>query len=386
MRSHIVVAITILLFLPVTAVAAQAGPPAAPSNPAISLEIEQCRCLAAQRSVPVQLIAQESAVVGITAQRSWFGDPHAFGVQQQILHYRALLRGNESAAAAMELLLRLAEADQLELLLKLAVPQFDQAHSDIQALRRQGLLGAQDATELDRYRIQLDQQQRLVDQSVVQASAQLRYLLGMDPAHGPAIHPVLGGAGVTLKTDIEQAIATGLALRPDLNLLRMLISELDPKTLPLALGVLQQAESSVGVPAAGAHPLALLKRSCDDTVLELRRSQLATLLHDLERARVAEIRRAVETVETEVRQMRLAEQTIGTWQERLKDVDTHLKEGTATQLDLSTSRLRLLEARSNLVKHTTEAQIADIRLREAQGILATGCCDGQHIAGTPGTP
>jgi hypothetical protein len=147
--------------------------------------------------------------------------------------------------------------------------------------------------------------------------------------------------------------------------------------------VLQQAESSVGVPAAGSHPLAVLWGSCDDTVVEIRRSQLVTLLQDLEQARVAEIRRAVETVATEVRQMRLAEQTIGTWQERLKDVDTFIKEGTATQLDLSTSRLRLLEARSNLVKHTTEARIAEIRLREAQGILAAGCCDGPHTAGQP---
>jgi hypothetical protein len=350
--------------------------------------MEQCRCLAAQRGLSVRLIAQESALVGIHAQRSWFGDAHAFAVQQQILHYRAAVRGNESAAAALALLLHLSEAEQLELLLKLAVPQFDQARSDIQTLRRQGLLGAQDATELDRYRIQLDEQQRVVDQSVVQASAQLRYLLGMDPAHGPAIHPVLDGAIVTVPINVELAIATGLAMRPDLNLLRMLISELDPKTLPFAQGVLVQVESSVGIPTAGSHPLALLKRSCDDTAVEIRRSQLVTLLQDLEQARVAEIRRAVETVETEVRQMRLAEQTIGTWLERLRDVDRHIKEGTATQLELPTSRLRLLEARSNLVRHTTEARIAEIRLREAQGILATGCCCGPHAVavGQPATP
>jgi outer membrane protein TolC len=350
--------------------------------------MEQCRCLAAQRGLAVRLIAQESALVGITAQRTWFGDAHAFAVQQQVLRYRAEVRANESAAAALDLLLRLSEAERLELLLKLAVPQFDEARKDIQTLRRQGLLGAQDATELDRYRIQLDEQQRLVDASVVQAGAQLRYLLGMDPAHGPRIHPVLEGAiaTVTAPIDVEQAIATGLAMRPDLNLLRMLIGELDFRTLPFALGALQHVESSAGVPPAGSPLLALLKRSCNDTAVEIRRSQLVTLLQDLEQASVAEIRRAVETVATEVQQMRLAEQTIGTWLERLKDVDRHIKEGTATPLDLSTSRLRLLEARSNLVKHATEARIAEIRLREAQGILATGCCGGPPAVGAPAIP
>src|SRR5262249_15406565 len=124
---------------------------------------------------------------------------------------------------------------------------------------------------------------------------------------------------------------------------------------------------------------------CDDTAVEIRRSQLVTLLQDLEQARVAEIRRAVETVATEGQQMRLGEQTIGTWLERLKDVERHIKEGTAAPLDLSTSRLRLLEARSNLVKHTIEARIAEIRLREAEGILATGCCGGPHAVGAPAT-
>jgi outer membrane protein TolC len=245
----------------------------------------------------------------------------------------------------------------------------------MRTLRRQGLVGAQDTTELDRYRIQLDEQQRLLDESVVQASTQLRYLLGMDPVHGPPIHPVVDGANVTVPIDVERAIATGLAMRPDLNLLRMLINELDPKTLLFALGVLQQVDGGLGIPPAGTHPLSILKAPCDQATVELRRSQLVTLLQDREQARAAEIRRAVEDVETEVRQMRLAEQTIGTWQERLKDLDQRMKEGSATPLDITSSKLRLLEARTKLVKHTTEARIAEIRLRESQGILAAGCCD-----------
>jgi outer membrane protein TolC len=368
--------------------AADVRPAASAAQPGVSLDIDQCRCLAARNSAPVRLIAQELQLVEINARRTWCGDPHASSVHRRLLLYRAELRANESAAAALDLFFRLSAAEQIAVLLKLAVPQFDQARADMQTLRRQGLVGAQDTTELDRHRIQLDEQQRLLDESSVQAGAQLRYLLGMDPVHGPPIHPVVGGTHVPVPIDVDRAVATGLTMRPDLNLLRMLIHELDPKTLPFASGVLQQVDGSLGVPSPGAHSLALplLKSSHDDAALEVRRSQLVALLQEREQAKAAEIRRAVEDVETVVRQMQLAERTIRTWQERLKDLDQRLKEGTGTPLDISTAKLRLLEARTTLVKHAAEARIAEIRLHEAQGILATGCCDGRNASETAPPP
>jgi outer membrane protein TolC len=363
-----------------------AAPPSTPADQGVSLDAEQCRRLAAQHAAPVRLISQELQLVDMTAQRTWCGDPHAFSVHRRVLLSRAELRGNESAAAALDLFYRLSAAEQIAVLVKLAVPQFDQARDDIRTLRRQGLVGAQDTTELDRHRIQLDEQQRQLDQSVVQAGAQLRYLLGMDPVNGPPIHPLVDGASARVPVDVQRAIATGLAMRPDLNLLRMLINELDPKTLPFASGALQQADVSLGLPSLGSHPLALLKSSCDEAAVEIRRSQLATLLQDREQARAAEIRRAVEDVETLVRQGQLAEQTIGTWQERLHDLDQRLKEGTGTPLDISTAKLRLLEARTTLVKRTAEARIAEIRLLEAQGLLAAGCNDARPAIDAPPPP
>jgi hypothetical protein len=352
----------------------------------LSFDIEQCRCMAAQNAVPVRLIAQELQLLAITAQGTWCGDPHAFSVQQQLLLYRGEVRSNESAAAALDLFFRLSEAGQVSALIELALPQFDQARDDMRTLRRQGIAGTLDDTELDRHRIQLDEQRRLLDEGVIQANAQLRYLLGMDPVNGPPIHPLVDGASVAVPIDVQGAVTIGLARRPNLNLLRMLIHELDPKTLPLAMGVLQQAEASVGLPTAGAHPLAFLKAKCDDTTVEIRRSQLITLLQDREQAAASEIRRAVETVETDVRQMRLAEQTIGSWQDRLKNLDDRTREGLATPLDISTAKLRLLEARTTLVRHATGARIAEIRLREAQGILAAGCGELRHTIETAPPP
>jgi hypothetical protein len=363
-----------------------AAPPTTPAQPAVSLDVDQCRCLAARNAVPVRLIGQELQLVEIQARRTWCGDPHSSSVHKQLLLQRAEVRSNESAAAALDLFFRLSEAEQVAVLIELAVPQFDQARNDMRTLRRQGIAGAQDDTELDRHRIQLDEQQRLLDESVVQANAQLRYLLGMDPVHGPPIHPVVDGAGVAVPIDVPGAVATGLAMRPNLNLLRMLIHELDQKTLLFAMGVLQQAEAIVGVPTTGSHPFAFLKAKCDDTAVEVRRSQLITLLRDREQAAAAEIRRAVEAVETDVRQMRLAEQTIGSWQERLRNLDDRMREGTATPLDISAAKLRLLEARTTLVRHATEARISEIRLREAQGILAAGCGDVWQPIETSPTP
>src|SRR4051812_9766776 len=85
--------------------------PAEASGPGVPLDYDRCRCLAAQSIIPVQLLGPEMQLVGLAAERAWFGDPHGYAIHQQILLYRAEVRRNEAAAAALDLFFHIAQAE-----------------------------------------------------------------------------------------------------------------------------------------------------------------------------------------------------------------------------------------------------------------------------------
>src|SRR4051812_6255850 len=97
--------------MPVPTVA-HAPTPTDAASPGVPLDYDRCRCLAAQSIIPVRLLGQEMQIVGLAAERAWFGDPHGFAVHQQILLYRAEVRRNEAAAAALDLFFHIAQAER----------------------------------------------------------------------------------------------------------------------------------------------------------------------------------------------------------------------------------------------------------------------------------
>src|SRR4051794_26620493 len=52
-----------------------AAPPPATANPGVPLDLDRCRCLAAQHAVSIRLIDQELHLVANAARRTWCGDP-----------------------------------------------------------------------------------------------------------------------------------------------------------------------------------------------------------------------------------------------------------------------------------------------------------------------
>ena len=107
--------------------------------------------------------------------------------------------------------------------------------------------------------------------------------------------------------------------------------------------------------------------------LEIRRAQLMELLETREQQVASEIRLAVREIETRLRQSAIAAEARASWQQRLTDLKALREVGSATPLEIQQAQLELTAAESALLKQAIAVRLAEVKLKEAQGLLAAEC-------------
>lgn len=295
-------------------------------------------------------------------------------LQQQLLCLRAIHERNQSAGQALQAFYKLAEVRGSTPIIAASQELIEKMEADLGKAKGQGLKVTADRTALARQRLQLGDQQEQLELADAQLSEQLRSLIGLQPGEPTRVIP---RANLTLTVptlDLDEAISVGLARRADLAALRLLLAKLDTQTLPAARSGLSQADPALGVSAPALGHLAHLFRgnaaACE---LETRRAQLSELLESREQQAASEIRLAVREMETRLRQAALAAETRRTWQDRVSDLTALREVGSATPLEIQQARLELAASDSALLKHAVAWRLAEVKLKEAQGLLAAEC-------------
>ena len=297
-------------------------------------------------------------------------DPEDAQLGRAVRGYAADELRNRAAGDALDEYFRLARAEgQYDLLVAAAAEVRGQVR-DAEAAVARGLADRADLPALRTRLLDLDAQAADLDAAIGSLNASLRARLNLDPKD-----PLPLATDDPLRVrpddaDQDEAVRTGLHYRPDLNLLRALLSDEGRAAEDLTRALLRVAHPLLAV--AASNPLLDLLRPLSDRPsrsAEAVRGQLGRMLAARERQAEAEIRAAVLTLRgkraaatARAAEVRLAEG-------RVREFEARRAAGLAVTVDLAKARLDLLKARGDLLQAAADWNTAEVKLRQAMGLF-----------------
>jgi hypothetical protein len=332
-----------------------------------ALDAEECRRRAVENAALANLLTSEAHSVADGRCAA----THGADLRRELLELRATDERNRAAGTALEAFYHLAEAEAGSDSIRRGIAQVDQARDDVAQLRGNGLPIDVDASALDRQRIVWLQKREEVERSLGELNAQLSHLIGVEAETSTPIWPVADWHIAPRDVHVDDAIAQGLTTRADLALLRRLDESLDVDSLPAARGALMQVDPMLGQSGVPARLMARAFGSQGDACeLVHRRQQIRMLLSDRERSVTDEIRQAAATLESRYREIALAKENVASWTQRVDALRRRRGAGKVSPFDISAAEAELLRAESALTAKVVAWQIAEVQLRQAQGLLA----------------
>jgi len=337
------------------------------------LHAEQCQCLAAANCALANLLEEESKLGTSSAKGQRSASKPDAVMRRKMLAYRAVDERNHSAASALRTFYLLAEAESARDRLKESRGETKRMIEHLKSLKDQGLQVDLDDRLLERQRLDLLDQKRQSQLLVSQLNGQLRALVGLDADDETLIWPAADLTVTAGPVDEQAAVREGMAHRADIGMLRMMNDSLEVGTLPAARSELQQADPMLGSSKRAGHLLGGANSSKHSAELQTRRTQLQQQLDDRTRTATEEIRQKARAVETRLQQIALAKQTRDVCADQLKRLEMKRDADGVTPFDISKARLELIRAESEQVHKVIAWKIAQVELKEAQGLLAAEC-------------
>jgi hypothetical protein len=339
------------------------APPARPEQYR-RLTAAECRALAfASAPLAADLIAHPTDVSTLHKIARWATS--ASDESRIVRGFAADEIRNRSVADALEDYYKLAAAEG----------QFDlaaQAHGVLRTHREsaqkaidQGLKDRGDVSAIRRQLLEVESQAAKLEAGSGALNASLAGRLGLDPTDTTPIWPTDPLRVSAEVIEAESAVATALQYRPDLNLLRALASS-DTR---LANAVLTGINPLLGSQPM-THPLAMLlalvKHDGDGARSH---RQVLGVLETRERQAAAEVRAAVATLRGQRAAVTAKSAEVRNLVARVDELAKREAAGQQVTVELVTARLDLLKARGELLQSVADWHIADVKLRQAMGLL-----------------
>ncbi|MHC4180617.1 MAG: TolC family protein, partial [Planctomycetota bacterium] len=349
------------------------------------LRPEDVKCRAAAAAPLANLIQSEDH---LTAFESSPRSAQAAALKSQWLAFREVDERNKAAARALEVFYLLAEVEAGRDLLLRGFQEIDGAIANSDRLKSEGIHIAadQNSYELRRQRIGLVGRWVESEAALRRLNGQLRQLTGLTVDDPLPIWPAADLRVTAEAIDVESAVAVGMELRADVELLRQLLRSVDDDTLAFVRSALGQIDGALGLPALIARRLrGRPARTRVQEEVYVRRHQVRELLQSRESLAADEIRDAALNVVATLDQVAVAKETLANRRGRVRSLEQ--KRGTAggtTAFDISAARMQAIEAERDLIRQVIAWRIAQVKLKEAQGLLAfecgyglpTRCCSG----------
>ena len=250
--------------------------------------------------------------------------------------------------------------------------------ADADAVRAQGMAVPVTQSELETQRLGLISQTGPAKNSARDLNRRLAELLSLDDAEPYRIWPDVDLKVDASPLDAEAEVATAMATRADLSLLAYLRCSVDPQTLPAIREALGGVSGGLGLALVAAH----VSGHRDTGESDVRRNQLDELLADRQRAVAREVRDAVAAIHGALQQVAVRNEQFKVQSRQLDNLSQQRAIGAATSVDVHRARLNLVSAQQQLFHEVVQWKIAVVRLREAQGVLATGDGCGLAVSST----
>lgn len=279
---------------------------------------------------------------------------------------------NRAAGEALDEFFKLIEAEGQLMLLNSADAEVRARLDDALKAEKAGLKDRADIPAIRRQLLDMEAQRAKLEAGIGALNASLRArlnLVGNDPLSLWPIDPLKVRPE---EVDIEQAVATGLHYRPDLNLLRVLA---EGSAADLADGMLKSANPLLAR-TQSSNPIAILlapifapftgkpAQARAETI-----ARVAGLLTSRERQAEAEIRAAVASLHGHRAAVAARTLDVQQVQAKVAELETRQKAGLSVTAELTTARLDLLKAKGSLLTASTDWHSAEAKLRQAMGLL-----------------
>ena len=350
-----------------------------------ALSAEQCQCLAVKASSEGNSLASERRALSATASPHGLSDDERLKIQ--VLWASELEARNRSAADALTAYYHIAEAEANRPLLARSLQELDEALANVARLRQHGMQLPFDDGELKRQRLALADKQLKLMNDLDQLNAQLVRLLGLATIEArPRIWPTADLAVVVAPTDIELAVTIGLANRPELRLLSTMRGSLKAKNVAITRDVVGGAGALIGSQGKFTGLVSLLgvreflgQRRANRRELPTRQRQLSEYYDQRRREVTAQVQQAVLEVGSRLQRVAVEKETVLAWHAQIDELAEKSRIDEATFLDITRARLHRLEAESDEIEQVIAWKIAQIKVKEAQGMLV-GECQGNHCS------
>lgn len=275
---------------------------------------------------------------------------------------------NTAAGETLEQFFQLAQSEgQFDLLAK-SLGELRARLADAEDAEKRGLA---DRAGVDALRVQvLDLEAKIaqLEAGIGAINAGLRARLGLDAADPLPLWPDDPLHVRPDDVDIDEALRTGLFYRPDLNLLRTLLSDDGRAADDFTQALLKQVSPLLA--ALRSNPIVgVLLPHGNRTQREATRRQMESMLTRREQQAEAEIRASSLTL----RGHRLAcvakAAEVRRQAAKVQEVEKRAAAGQPVTAELTKARLDLWKAQGELLKAAIDWHIADVKLRQAMGLL-----------------
>ena len=343
-------------------------PPVRPGEQFCALTEINVQCLAARNSTVANLLVQEAEAV--TTQRKCFNDGSELA--SELLLLQATQQRNEDAAIALQLFLRLAEAEGGAQNVERRLHEVEAMQSDVEQLQNRGLAPPVSKNELAGERLELLHRQADVQGTIHRLNYQLAESMGVELAPGTRYWPEVDLVVDPQIPYSDEAVSVALRNRADLAALR-LASQADGREAIAAARIILQPFGAGSSTSSSSGCLAKLLQACAlRREADVRSEQLNSARRDHERTVENEVRQAIDATSTRLLQLSLTRDRQHVADARLKASQRQQEVGAAP-LTVRKTRLDGLAVEQDLLHDVIEWKIAIVKLKEAQGLLASEC-------------
>jgi hypothetical protein len=335
----------------------------------------------------VQCGAARSSSVGnvLAAERSTVQSPrHAFrtrahraaNVHRTALGLASEEARNRDAATALEMYWAVAEAVHSRPIAAESLASADAAITDRTALAARGLEVPVEEASLEQRRLVLADALIGIDATVDALSCHVQQAAALPPGPLVPVAPGHDGEWRSGPADVDALVREGLASKPELRMLRMLLGNLDADTVDVARTMLRVAVPALGGDACKqccrGHAAALCRKASDCEVATVAR-QLRQLLRDRESSVAADIRRAARLGEAEADRAGNATRRFEVAMRTLADRRDEQSAGAGDVFAIRLAEADVAKERRAIIERLAAWERFRVQVWQAQGVLAARC-------------
>lgn len=275
---------------------------------------------------------------------------------------------NKAAGEALDDFYQLAQSEGQFDLLALSLKELRARLADAEEAEKRGLA---DRAKVDTLRVQvLDMEAKIaqLEAGIGALNASLRARLNLAASDPLPLWPDDPLRIRPEDVDVEQAVRTGLYYRPDLNLLRTLLSDNGRAADDLASSLLKQVSPLLA--HLQSNPIiGVLLPNNRRAQRESTKRQLESMLRDRERQAEAEIRAGALTLRGDRLACEAKAAEVRRQKATLEEVEKRAAAGQPVAAELTKARLDLWKAQGELLQAVIDWQRADVKLRKSMGLL-----------------